>query len=63
MFEVYAVFPADYAPGEQAVAIFSDRADAEFFVSANEDADREFSARLIIQPWEVSNVSFMEASA
>ena len=63
MFEVYAVFPADYAPREQAVAIFSDRADAEFFVSANEDADREFSARLIIQPWEVSNVGFMEASA
>ena len=63
MFEVYAVFPADYAPGEQAVALFADRTDAEFFISANEDADREFSARLIIQSWEVSNVSFMEASA
>ena len=63
MFEVYAVFPADYAPGEQAVAIFSNRTDAEFFVTANEEADRDFSARLIIQPWAVSNVGFMEASA
>ncbi len=61
MFEVYAVFPADYAPGEQAVAIFSNRTDAEFFVTANEEADRDFSARLIIQPWEVSNVDFMAA--
>lgn len=61
MFEVYAVFPADYATGEQAVAIFSNRTDAEFFVTANEEADRDFSARLIIQPWEVSNVDFMAA--
>lgn len=61
MFEVYAVFPADYAHGEQAVAIFSNRTDAEFFVTANEEAARDFSARLIIQPWEVSNVDFMAA--
>lgn len=61
MFTIYAVFPADYHPSEQAVAIFTDRADAQFFIDRNEEADRDFSARLIIQTWDVSNVDFMSA--
>lgn len=62
MFTVYAVFPADYQPNEQAVAIFAERTDAEFFIDASDEADREYSARLIIQEWDVSNVAFMEAT-
>ena len=61
MFTIYAVFPADYAPEEQAVAIFADRADAEFFVTQNEAAERDFSAKLIIQQWDVSNINFMSS--
>ena len=61
MITVYAVFPADYQPTEQAVALFADRTDAQFFIDASEEADREYSARLIIQEWDVSNIDFMEA--
>ena len=61
MFEIFAVFPADYEPTDEAVAIFSQRTDAEFFIAANEDADRAFNAQLIIQVWEVSNIDFMRS--
>jgi hypothetical protein len=62
MLTVYAVFPADYAASEQAVAIFADRTDAQFFIYSCEEAERDFSARLIIQEWDVSNLDFMAAS-
>lgn len=61
MFTIYAVFPADYAASEQAVAIFADRADAQHFIDSCEAAERDFSARLIIQEWDVSNIDFMSA--
>lgn len=61
MITIYAVYPADYEPSEQAVAIFADKADAAFFIRMCTEHDREFSAHLIIQEWEVSNVAFMEA--
>lgn len=61
MITIYAVYPADYAQGDQAVALFSDRCDAEFFISVNEEAEREFSAKLIILEWDVSNADFMTA--
>jgi len=61
MFTVYAVYPANWEPEEQAVAIFAQRSDAEFFIKANKTADRDFSAWLIIQEWDVSNIDFMRA--
>lgn len=61
MFTIYAVYPADYKPTEQAVAIFADRTEAQFYIDACKDQDREFSADLIIQEWDVSNIAFMEA--
>lgn len=61
MTTIFAVYPADYQPTEQAVAIFADRSDAQFFIDASEAADRDYSARLIIQEWDVSNVDFMAA--
>lgn len=61
MFTVYAVFPADYKLEDHAVAIFAQHSDAAFFIAANEAADRDFSARLIIQEWDVSNIDFMTA--
>ena len=62
MFTVYAVFPADYEPEQQAVAIFAERSDAEFFIAANEEAERDFRDQLIIEIWDVSNVAFMNAT-
>lgn len=61
MFTVYAVYPADYKPEQQAVAIFADLTDARFFIAQSEEAEREYSARLIIQEWDVSNIAFMTA--
>lgn len=61
MFTIYAVYPADYQLEEQAVALFAHRTDAQFFVDASHHSDREYSAPLIIQEWQVSNVDFMAA--
>ena len=61
LFSVYAVFPAGYAPGDMAEAIFPNLPDAQFYIEASEDQDRADAAGYVIEHWEVSNLDFMRS--
>ena len=61
LFTVYAVFPADYQPGDLAEAIFPNRPDAHFYIDAAEDQDRADPAGYVIEEWDVSNLDFMRS--